>query len=182
MFCTECGEAEQNGNFCRKCGSKLRSVEQLSATKASTLKNSVSGDELISGPSKSDVPGLPILPIKMGFTGAVTTCFRKYAVFKGRATRTEYWFWQLFWLMILAGSYLLSSVTQSSIGGTLFAIFMLCAYLPSLAVLVRRLHDTGKSGWWVLLSAIPILGSLIVLIFTLQYSEDFDNEYGPITS
>lgn len=178
MFCTECGESEQDGNYCRKCGFKLRKETQKSPTILSVQQNQMTTETSVSALHKPYSLERQAIKARMGFGEAIATCFRKYVVFKGRATRAEYWYWQLFWLIVFVGCVFLSAITDSSSGGTLFGLFILGAYLPSLAVLVRRLHDTGKSGWWVLLNGIPIIGWLIVFVFTLQYSEEFDNEYG----
>lgn len=180
MFCTDCGEPEQNGNFCRKCGHKLRNVSQKTSSIGSVHTKTDNEKESISDLYN---PYSAISPVKtkMGFGNSIATCFKKYAVFRGRASRAEYWFWQLFWVLVFVGCIFLSSLADSSIGGTLFGLFIIGTYLPSLAVLVRRLHDTGKSGWWVLINGVPFIGWIVILIFTLQYSEDFDNEFGDRT-
>jgi uncharacterized membrane protein YhaH (DUF805 family) len=84
----------------------------------------------------------------MNFNEAVKTVFNKYAVFNGRARRSEYWWYTLF--IILAGAVL--GIFPDIVGN----IFSLATFLPSLAVMVRRLHDTGKSGWYALLLYIPL--------------------------
>src|ERR1700704_2953021 len=91
---------------------------------------------------------------------------KKYATFSGRSRRSEYWYFTLFYLLIYILLMLVDMATgiystESEIGllTTLFALAML---LPSLAVTIRRLHDTGHSGWWILIGAIPLLGGLIL--------------------
>jgi uncharacterized membrane protein YhaH (DUF805 family) len=109
---------------------------------------------------------------------------RKYARFNGRATRSEYWYFQLFHFMAacLLG-FLLGFVgaavgaVQSTLDGVL-AFFVLGVALPNFAVLVRRLHDTGRSGWWALAAFVPLLG-FVVLGFCCEDSQPFTNEYGP---
>lgn len=100
---------------------------------------------------------------------------KNYAVFSGRARRKEYWMFMLFNLLI---SFALGFI-EGFLGGPgiLSLIYTLAILIPSLAVTVRRLHDTGRSGWWVLISIVPILG-IILLIFMLLDSQPNENEYG----
>ncbi len=111
------------------------------------------------------------------------TVLRKYAVFSGRARRSEYWYFVLFNVLI---SMVLSFVdltigTATSTGsiGLLGGLYSLAVFIPSLAVAVRRLHDTGKSGWWVLFGLIPVLGWIVLIIFMFIDSQPGDNQYGP---
>ena len=108
----------------------------------------------------------------------------KYANFKGRARRKEYWLFTLFNFLI---SFILL-IVDSLIGsqGVLFILYFLATLLPNLAVTVRRLHDIGKSGWWILISIIPIIGGIVLVIFMCtdsQSGNSFDdttgrNQYG----
>ena len=106
---------------------------------------------------------------------------RKYAVFGGRARRTEYW---MFALVNVVVSMVLTFVDTSlgmtvSYGvGTLSSLYALAVLIPSLAVSVRRLHDTGRSGWWWLISLVPFIGVIVLLIFAAQDSEPGGNKYG----
>jgi uncharacterized membrane protein YhaH (DUF805 family) len=111
-------------------------------------------------------------------------CFKKYAVFRGRSGRTEYWHFFLVYLLVLivtsvldviAGTY--SSARQV---GLLSGIFSLVALLPSLGVSVRRLHDTGRSGWWLLIGFIPILGVIVLLVFAAIRGDGETNSYGAV--
>lgn len=105
----------------------------------------------------------------MTFTEAIKTCFSKYADFNGRATRSEYWWYVLFLVLV--------SVVLSEISTTLSIIFTVGTLLPSLAVGARRLHDTNRSGWLLLLNLIPVVGWLIVLYFVLQEAKE-PNRFG----
>ena len=96
----------------------------------------------------------------MNFTEAISTCFRKYGDFSGRAARSEYWWWELFLV--------LGTLAAALFGDKVSALFSLATLLPSLAVGARRLHDVDKSGWWQLLWIVPIIGWLILLYWTLQ--------------
>ncbi|ARA94738.1 DUF805 domain-containing protein [Rhodothermaceae bacterium RA] len=108
---------------------------------------------------------------------------RKYAVFRGRARRKEYWLYGLWvfllYLVLLVVDVMIGTYVDEAAVGLISTLFVLAHALPSLAVTVRRLHDTDRSGWWVLLGLIPIIGSLILLIFTLQDGTPGANRYGP---
>ena len=120
----------------------------------------------------------------MAFTDYfLNTITKKYAVFKGRATRSEYWFFMLFmWLILIAIVQIMGFFGKAFVahkaGIFVFIIFYLALLLPSLAVTVRRLHDTGNSGWMILIRIIPIIGGLIIFIFTLMDSNPVANKYG----
>ncbi|HYD76789.1 DUF805 domain-containing protein [Ramlibacter sp.] len=105
----------------------------------------------------------------MDFVEAIKTCLRKYATFEGRASRSEYW-----WFVL---GYLLVSVAASIVSELLNALVGLALLLPSLAVGARRLHDIGKSGWLQLLWIIPFIGWIILLYWAVQPSGP-PNQYG----
>ena len=111
-----------------------------------------------------------------------TIAVKKYATFSGRARRKEYWNFVLFCLLINIVLGLVDQATGFVIGkdgnGIFTSLFTLAMLLPSLAVTVRRLHDTGHSGWWLLLGALPILGSAILFVFFIRDSDPGTNEYG----
>jgi uncharacterized membrane protein YhaH (DUF805 family) len=108
---------------------------------------------------------------------------KKYAVFSGRARRKEYWLFFLFNLIItlvlgfIDGAAGLASETTGY--GPLGGLYALAVLIPGLAVSVRRLHDTDRSGWWLLLFLVPILGALVVLVFMVLDSQEGSNQYGP---
>ena len=110
--------------------------------------------------------------------------FKKYADFSGRARRKEYWMFALFnaliYIAILIFSAILGSIDNSLalIGSLLLVVYALAIFLPSLAVAVRRLHDTGRSGWWFLIAFVPFVGGIILLVFTVQDSMPGENQYG----
>ena len=102
---------------------------------------------------------------------------RKYAVFNGRARRREYW---MFWLINLVIEAVLGMVdTFLGTLGLLGAIYALLIFIPGLAVTVRRLHDTNRSGWWILIGLVPLIGWIFLLIFMIQDSTPGENTYGP---
>lgn len=111
------------------------------------------------------------------------TALRKYAVFSGRSRRREYWGFILFYVLLVVVLALIDAALGTSAEpaepGILSSIFVLAMLIPSFSVGVRRLHDTGRSGWWMLLSFVPLIGTIVLLVFTLQDSEPGENRYGP---
>lgn len=111
----------------------------------------------------------------MSFAESVRACLRKYATFSGRARRSEFWWFHLFYVLCLVVMTILVSATNSAIP----FILLLGLILPSLAVQVRRMHDSGRSGWWVLISLVPYLGAIVLIIFACQSSVPVMTKYGP---
>ena len=101
---------------------------------------------------------------------------KKYAVFGGRARRKEYWYFQLFYILISIVILIIDGVT--GVDGLLFMLYTLAMLIPQLAVCVRRLHDSGKSGWWILISFVPLV-SIVLLVFMVQDGQPGENQYGP---
>lgn len=128
----------------------------------------------------------------MDFQTAVRTCLRKYATFSGRASRPEYWYFVLFGflgqLVLGIADNILFDAGQISSGpgmfsfdgggGPLGGLFGLALLLPGLAAAVRRLHDSDRTGWWLLLVVIPLIGPLVVLYFLVQPSSPGPNRFG----
>lgn len=107
---------------------------------------------------------------------------KKYAVFNGRARRKEYWMFVLGNLIVAIIASVLDSVLFGSktVGlGPLYLIYMLAVLVPGLAVSVRRLHDVGKSGWFILIAFIPIVGPIWLLVLTCMDGQPGENPYGP---
>jgi uncharacterized membrane protein YhaH (DUF805 family) len=107
----------------------------------------------------------------------------KYATFEGRARRKEYWYYVLFYCLALITLLLVDDVTgtlsEEAGIGLLSGLFALGTLVPSLAVTVRRLHDTNRTGWWVLIGIIPLIGDIVLLVFTVQDSQPGGNRFGP---
>jgi uncharacterized membrane protein YhaH (DUF805 family) len=105
---------------------------------------------------------------------------RQYVGFTGRARRSEYWWFALFGLIVSIVADLidamLGTMSDSNVG-VFGAIVGLALLLPSIAVAIRRLHDTSRTGWWILIGLIPIVGWIILIVFYVQDSHP-DNEYG----
>ena len=118
-----------------------------------------------------------------------TDVLKKYVVFGGRAARKEYWMFFLFNFIILfvlaiidgiAGTnFETSGSAGAASGGVLQGLYQLAVFLPSLAVTFRRLHDTDKSGWWVLIALVPFVGWIVLLVFMILDSDPGANKYGP---
>lgn len=107
----------------------------------------------------------------MRFTEAIKHVFKNYVTFTGRACRSEYWYFVLFSVVV---SLILTRTPRA-----ISYIYSAAVFLPSLAVTVRRLHDIGKSGWFWLLSIIPVVGPIILIVWFCRDSDPGPNEYGP---
>ncbi|MCF8522729.1 MAG: DUF805 domain-containing protein [Pontimonas sp.] len=123
----------------------------------------------------------------MGFATAVKSFWSNYTNFSGRARRSEYWFIQLFLVLtnlavaaidlaLMNGDF--ERFIANGGGGIVGLIWILATIVPAVAVLVRRLHDTSRSGWWALIGLLPIVGGIILLVFTVQDSDSGENTYG----
>ena len=123
----------------------------------------------------------------MGFATAVKSFWSNYTNFSGRARRSEYWFIQLFLILtnlavaaidlaLMNGD--LERFIANGGGGIVGLIWILATVVPAVAVLVRRLHDTSRSGWWALMVLLPVAGAIVLLVFTVQDSNPGENKYG----
>jgi uncharacterized membrane protein YhaH (DUF805 family) len=108
---------------------------------------------------------------------------KKYATFTGRSRRREYWFFILFYIIFAVAlgfvDGLVGTVDVASGLGVFSSIFLLATFIPSISVAVRRLHDTDRSGWWLLIGLVPLVGSIVILVFTLLDGTPDQNQYGP---
>ena len=124
----------------------------------------------------------------MNMQTAVKTVLGKYATFSGRATRSEYWWWSLalfifFVVLAVIDGALIAPMLgfesfESSAGQPLSLLASLAIIIPCIAVTIRRLHDTDRSGWWLFVGLIPIVGSLILLFFYIQKGTEGENQFG----
>ena len=123
----------------------------------------------------------------MGFGEANKSFWSNYATFKGRSRRSEYWWIQLFLVLTnLAVAAIDLALMNGDVdrfianggGGIVGLVWILVTIVPALAVLVRRLHDTGKSGWWVLIGFVPFVGTIVLFVFSVLDSDAGDNKYG----
>lgn len=129
----------------------------------------------------------------MTFQEAVKTCLSKYVTFSGRASRSEFWFFWLFSVAVMIVAMILdgilgtgfktvnplTGIEQSAGYGYVYLIAALGLLLPSLAVGIRRLHDTNRSGWWYLIALIPLIGGIVLLVWFATKGTTGENQYGP---
>jgi uncharacterized membrane protein YhaH (DUF805 family) len=104
---------------------------------------------------------------------------KNYVGFTGRARRTEFWMFALVNFIVLLVLYVLILATKSGIFAVLLWLYDLAVLLPGLAVQVRRLHDTNKSGWWILIGLVPFVGGIVLLVFDCLPGDQGPNQYGP---
>ena len=124
----------------------------------------------------------------MNFTTAVRSVLSKYVTFSGRALRSEYWWWILFvFLVALVTSIIDGAVVAPMLGYEAFSeeageplstLVSLAFFLPGLAVGARRLHDIDKSGWWLLIGLIPLIGIIVLIYWFVQRGTDGPNRFG----
>ena len=124
----------------------------------------------------------------MTFTQSIRTCYGKYATFSGRARRSEYWWFLLFYVLVAVAIALIEGGGTVETGGggfryqyqagPLATVWTLVNLLPLLAVAVRRLHDIDKSGWWILLGLIPLIGTIILLVWYARPGTPGPNRFG----
>lgn len=155
VFCRGCGkEIHETAATCPHCGAQQRVT--ASAT-------NVAGDEV------------------QAFDWYVAV-IKNYAGFSGRARRKEYWFFFLFNILISMGLGLVDGITGSSNissgMGFLGGLYTLATFIPCIAVTMRRLHDTNRSGWWMLIALIPVVGVIVLLVFLATEGQKTENRYG----
>lgn len=110
---------------------------------------------------------------------------KKYAVFTGRAPRQEYWYFVLFNFLI-ALLFIFGAMAAASLRShrgvvtllALYVLYLIALVIPSLAVSVRRLHDTNHSGWWMFIGLVPLIGEIVLIILHVRDSQPADNRYG----
>ncbi len=109
--------------------------------------------------------------------------FKNFFQFKGRANRSEYWYFVLFNIIFAVAAIVADNVLSLTFAespyGIIYSLYALAALIPGLAVTVRRLHDVDKSGWYILISLIPIVGSIILLVALIKEGTRGENQYGP---
>ncbi|WP_269515862.1 DUF805 domain-containing protein [Brevundimonas subvibrioides] len=118
--------------------------------------------------------------------------YRKYAQFSGRSDRKEFWYFILFYIVVAGVLSIVDGIVfagqmagsddgfSSSSSGPLQAIFILGSFIPLLAVTFRRLHDIGKTAWWIFLGLIPVVGTIVLIIWYARKGEPVPNAYGEV--
>ena len=113
----------------------------------------------------------------MGFVEAIKSGFSNYVTFSGRAIRSEYWYWVLF---IALAEAVTSIIDNGILGHQITAsLFGLAAFLPGLAVSIRRLHDLDRTGWWIFIAFIPLIGAILLIVWYCSRGTVGPNRYGP---
>ena len=161
MKCTGCGSNNpNNAQFCGGCGVSL------------------------SASTPTDV-GIDAAELPMvDFGTAVKLGFQRYVDFRGRSTRAEYWWWGLFtvvasFALVIADNLTGNASTFGWLGGLLEPLFTLATIIPSLAVGVRRLHDINRTGWWLLLWFVLVIGWIVLIVWAIERGDEGPNKYGP---
>jgi uncharacterized membrane protein YhaH (DUF805 family) len=122
----------------------------------------------------------------MGFGQAISSCLSKFFTFAGRAPRSEYWYFYLFFVLAIVVAVLIGGVTSAALsdesgeyGGLVTMAAVLILFFPQLSVTVRRLHDLDRSGWWWWLSFVPLVGGLVLLVWFCLKGTEGNNRSGP---
>ncbi|MEU5961823.1 DUF805 domain-containing protein [Micromonospora parva] len=119
----------------------------------------------------------------MSFGAAIKSVFSQYVGFSGRARRSEYWWFTLFTFLVSIAAAILDSALgltfEGSSTGFIGLVASLALVLPGLAVAVRRLHDTDRTGWWLLIGLVPLVGAIVLIVFFVSDSTPGANRFGP---
>lgn len=211
-YCPNCNFAIENdkAKFCKKCGTKLPLSVSPSQLESSRQPEALTHSQppFKSNLQEKNLSRTTLPPInmqrddsnktvsikkesereyskrrKIGMIGSVIKCFKNYVCFRGRATRSEYWYFYLFNTIIFfalwgAAIAIAKSPTSDILTGG--ALAYLCATIcPQFAAMVRRLHDIGKSGWFWVVTFIPLVGGIILIVFLSKKGTPGENIYGP---
>ncbi len=118
------------------------------------------------------------------FAQAIDICLQNYVGFAGRAPRSEYWYWALFCILLglvvgFVSGFLAVIVHEKALYGIALAVLNLAILLPSISVIVRRLHDVGRSGWWYFIGLVPLVGPILLLVWFCTRGTTGQNRFGP---
>jgi len=171
---------ESSVRACPECGESILTIARKCKHCGTWFETGTANAPSPNVPPRRDV----VVGRTMSFGEAVASCFGQYATFLGRAPRAEYWYWQLFTMLVGLAAAILSILVLASnpesevLGNAIMVIVQLPLWIPTWAVLVRRLHDTNRSGWWWLI-ALTIIGVIPLLIWFCEAGTDGENRYGP---
>lgn len=169
MYCGNCGTDVGQSNYCPHCGAQVQKQSMVQEADYKEEKTEVENFDLIS---------------------AYKSMLKKYARFDGRSRRSEYWYATLansiiYFCISFGMTIMLSFMEESEVFEVLYVfllilmvVYGIAVLVPGLALAVRRLHDTGKSGWMLLLALIPYVGSIILIVFCALDSQPGENKYG----
>ena len=175
--CLHCGApVGQGSNYCPHCGAKPDPLAVVCVKCGYALKEFPSQKHRQQYHPQRASYGEAAPKISM--SDAIQTCMQKYSEATGRARRSEYWYFALFVGIVVTICGIIDALASEGAG---VLEFIACAvlFLPYLMVNIRRLHDTGKSGWWTLIQLIPIAGWIVNLVFCCTDSQEGENQYGP---
>lgn len=180
LTCSKCSTSNSNdARFCVSCGGTLTPPAQVASSSfappppppLAVPNASVSSAGVVNtAPIQSAEPDLIKSDGSVSFVDAIKTCLRKYFTFNGTASRSEFWWFYLFSISL---SLILNIVLNSPGAAALCNLLLL---MPNLTVACRRLHDTGRSGWWQLL-VLTFIGVLVLLYWFASESKQQDNKY-----
>lgn len=117
---------------------------------------------------------------QVSFGDAIKRAFNQYCCFTGRASRSEYWWFALFCFIVSTILEVPGEPSTTNFCTWLNGVFGIVTLLPSLGLLFRRLHDTGRSGWNILWFLLPLIGAIVIVVYLCQPSQVEANEYGPM--
>lgn len=202
-YCSNCGkQLNENNSFCPNCGAKVinsqgnaggqQTQQNFSQTGgAQTNYNQQSNygyqgyNQQSYGQYNYGAYGSQAAEPELSLFEYFKKCFEHYADFNGRARRKEYWGFVLFYCIFYFVAYIFAAIIDSIIGIPIFTAIIglasLGAIVPALAVLVRRLHDIGKSGWWYFISFVPLIGTIWLLVLLCTEGVRDYNMYGAPT-
>lgn len=203
--CPKCGFKIENdeAKFCKKCGCQLPAIEKIAEgtihtandngitlnpqpKSSSFVQEQVKDIEVNKILKRHDIPDIRLSQeehvTNRNMMWAVKTCFKKYAKFEGRASRSEYWYFTLFNNLIFFIPVLLAVAIHHDVISPILciaaSIYLTATIIPGLSVSVRRLHDVGKSGSFYFICLIPYIGGFILLYYFCKASEIGENIYG----
>lgn len=145
------------------------------------LNNQNTTDSVYRPPSSNpiiDTTGNHAAEANYGIIDWFKKCLRNYVNFSGRARRKEYWYFVLIQFILAIVAMTLDYIIFDTPGALLYAVVIFGLLLPGIAVLVRRLHDTGRSGWWFWIGLLPVIGSIILLVFLASDTKQESNQWG----
>lgn len=200
-FCGQCGTpTTTDGKFCTSCGCRLTSIARPQVPTRlqppAPVRQDIQTDAVetfFGGMVWTDAKGsftVPdvLSPEPMNFGEAVKHCFRNYANFRGRASRSEYWYFLLLYPILTVVFAISQAYNESQNSGPTFrltdaailvySLLVIGMVVPAISSGIRRLHDTGRSAQWLLLNFIPF-GGLIILLFLCEEGDDVPNRFGP---
>lgn len=171
-YCSNCGEAVDGVAFCAVCGTAVAGAAPAagsSTTEAPTYAAPAAGNT-----------GKSLQTGRLSFVEAIKSFFANYVNFEGRATQSAYWFAALFiFIAGMAANIIGSPLSESNSTNPISSLVSLAFLLPNISVGIRRLHDTGRSGTYLLWALLPIVGWILVIVALAAKSQDADNKYGP---